>query len=270
MKFDKQVTLGRTQLRVGRLGISSSFGAPVEAYREAFERGLNYFTWGTFIKGRAAAMRQAIREIIDNGQRENLVLAMYNYSHISFLTEPLLVRGLKKLNTDYADVLILGYYPQMPSDRILNVVRQLKEKGLVRFVGLSGHNRPLFARLESDKLIDVYHVRYNAAHRGAEQDVFPHLSKDKRTGVVSFTATRWRQLLQQKNMPEGERAPSAVDCYRFVLSHPAVDVCMSGTKNLEQMRENLKILETGPMSEAELERMRKIGDYVYNRNRKIF
>ena len=52
MTFSEKTTLGRTGFKVGRLGISSSYGAPAMAFEEAFERGCNYFTWGTFIKGR--------------------------------------------------------------------------------------------------------------------------------------------------------------------------------------------------------------------------
>jgi aryl-alcohol dehydrogenase-like predicted oxidoreductase len=47
MDFNTKVKLGRTGLQVGRLGISSSFGAPARAFEEAFEKGCNYFTWGT-------------------------------------------------------------------------------------------------------------------------------------------------------------------------------------------------------------------------------
>jgi aryl-alcohol dehydrogenase-like predicted oxidoreductase len=68
-------------------------------------------------------------------------------------------------------------------------------------------------------------------------------------------------------MPAGEKAPTAGDCYRFVLSHPAVDVCMSGAKTVDQMRANLAALEAGPMSPVELDRMRRIGDFVYGRKR---
>ena len=57
MDFRQKIILGRTGLEVGRLGISSSFGAPAKAYLEAFEEGCNYFTWGTFIKGRANAFK---------------------------------------------------------------------------------------------------------------------------------------------------------------------------------------------------------------------
>ena len=63
-------------------------------------------------------------------------------------------------------------------------------------------------------------------------------------------------------MPPGESAPAASDCYRFVLSHPAVDVCMTGPKNLQQMREALRTLDLGPLGGDELERMRKIGDHI--------
>ena len=36
-RFNEPVTLGRTGLNVGRLGLSSSYGAPAKAYEEAFE-----------------------------------------------------------------------------------------------------------------------------------------------------------------------------------------------------------------------------------------
>ena len=84
-------------------------------------------------------------------------------------------------------------------------------------------------------------------------------------GIVSFTATRWGQLLKSKKMPEGEAVPQAVDCYRYVLSNPYVDICMMGAKNIKQMRENLTTLDKGPMSEQEIRRMNKIGEYLYKR-----
>jgi len=66
-------------------------------------------------------------------------------------------------------------------------------------------------------------------------------------------------------MPPGEQAPTAAECYRFVLSHPAIDVCMIGPRTIDQMRENLRVLEQGRMTEDELARMRRIGDHMYGR-----
>jgi predicted aldo/keto reductase-like oxidoreductase len=142
---------------------------------------------------------------------------------------------------------------------------ELKQKGLVRFIGLTSHNRKLFPELVLEGLLDLFHIRYNAAHRGAETETFPHLSGDDRPGVVSFTATDWRKLLGKRKLPPGERPLTAAECYRFVLSHPAVDVCMMGAKTLDQMRENLTVLEQGALTEEEMERVRMIGKLVYGK-----
>jgi aryl-alcohol dehydrogenase-like predicted oxidoreductase len=265
MDFSQPTVLGRTGLKVGRLGISSSFGAPAKAFEEAFEKGCNYFTWGTFIKGRAHAMRDAIRNIIAKGKRSELVIALLTYSHSGFLTERFYHSALKALGTDYLDVLLLGYYPSMPSRGVMDNAFSLKQRGLTRFIGVTGHNRKAFPEFRKSGLFDLFHLRYNAAHRGAETEIFPFIGGADRPGVVSFTATDWRKLLNPKKMPAGQQPPSAMDCYRFVLSNPAVDICMTGTKDLEQMRQNLGVLQMGPMSDGEMARMRAIGDHVYGR-----
>ena len=265
MDFSQTVTLGKTGLEAGRLGISSSFGAPAEAFEEAFERGCNYFTWGTFIRGRSDKMKEALRRIQKKGSRDRLILAMLSYAHQRYLGRVLFEKGLKAAGVDYADVLLLGYYAKRPPQRIIDGALELKEKGLVRFLGITSHNRKLFVELEKEGLLDVFHIRYSAAHRGAETETFPFLNGDSGAGVVTFTATAWRKLLNPKKMPPGESPPSAKDCYRFVLSNPAVDVCMMGAKNMEQMRENLSVLKSGPMTEDELERMRRIGGFIYGK-----
>ena len=263
MDFNDKVTLGRTGLKVGRLGISSSFGAPAGAYEEAFERGCNYFTLGTFLRSGSLKMKEAIGHIIRQGRRDDLVIAMLTYAHSAFLTETFLKRRLRSLGVEHTDILILGYFPKRPRKGILEGALKLKEKGLVRYIGITSHNRKLFPELLKDSVFDVFHIRYNAAHPGAETETFPFITREDSPGIVSFTATAWRKLLNPKKMPPGEAPLTAMDCYRYVLSNPSVDVCMMGAKNLEQMRENLKTLDQGPMKEAELKRIRKIGDYVH-------
>ena len=64
-------------------------------------------------------------------------------------------------------------------------------------------------------------------------------------------------------MPAATTPPSAGDCYRFVLARKEIDVCMMGVKDLQMFNDNMKVLEQGPMSTEELERMRTIGDHIY-------
>ena len=267
MGFREPVTLGRSGLEVGRLGLSSSYGAPAEAFELGFEQGCNYFTWGTFVKGRSPHMAEAIRRIVANGQRDRLVLAMYSYAHQAFVTEKLFVRGLKAVGLEQADVLILGYFGHRPWRSVINGARRMKEKGLVRFLGLSGHNRRLFPQLRREGLFDLFHIRYSAVNSGAEVDAFPDLTEGDRPGIVTFTATNGGRLLSAKRMPPEERPATAADCYRFALSHPAVDVCMTGTRSLSEMRDNLRALDLGPLDEEEMARLRRIGDHIYGKPR---
>ncbi len=263
MNLRQSVTLGRTGYQVGRLGLSSNYGTPAEALEEAFERGCNYFTYSTFLSRGKREMQKAVKNITKKGMRDKLILAVFSYSHIPWLTHRLFPEDLKELGTDYADILILGNYHSSPGRKTMEVIEEFKNNELIRFVGLSSHKRKLFPALEENKKIDLFHFRYNAVHRGAEKDIFPFIDSNARPGMVSFTATNWGKLLNDVKIPNGFETPTATDCYRFVLTHPSVDVCMTGTKSIKEMRENLKLLEMHTMNEYELNEFRTIGDHLY-------
>jgi predicted aldo/keto reductase-like oxidoreductase len=71
-------------------------------------------------------------------------------------------------------------------------------------------------------------------------------------------------------MPPGEAPPPARDCYRFALSHAAVDLVLCGPKNRDELQEAIRALDAGPLSPEEQARMRRIGDHVYGRYRPNF
>ena len=259
--------LGRTGLTAGRLGVSSGYGAPTEAFEEAFERGVNYFYWGS---RRTEAMRRAIRSIVAQGKRDKLILVLQSYTRWAPWMERSLTKGLRELGADSADILLLGWYGHPPSRKILERAEKMRERGLFRFLAISGHRRPFFAEIGGDTQYGVFHLRYNAAHRGAEAEVFPKLPDQDRPGIVTFTTTRWGDLLKSGKMPAGEAPLTGSDCYRFALSNPAVDVCMSGPSDLGQMREALRALDLGPLSDDEMARARRIGDFVREHSKKLF
>jgi aryl-alcohol dehydrogenase-like predicted oxidoreductase len=267
MTFNEHKHLGRTGLNVGRLGLGSSYGAPPEAYEEAFDRGVNYFYWGAIRRG---GMRRAIRNIISRGKRGDLVIALQSYSRSAWLMEMFFQKGLKALGIDHADVLLLGWHGKPPSARIMEKALTMREKGMFRFLAVSGHKRKLFPILARDERFDIFHLRYNAVHRGAEEEVFAKIYPQNRPGLVSFTATRWGDLLNPRKMPPGEKPPRAADCYRFVMTHPMVDVCLAGPKNLEEMREALTALQLGPLSEEEMARMKHVGSYIHASHKHLF
>jgi hypothetical protein len=151
--------------------------------------------------------------------------------------------------------------------RMVQAIRNLAAHRDELFIALA---RPTTYFLE--RLVERWHffqIRYNAVHPGAEKDVFPHLPREDRPGIVAFTATCWGKLFQQKWMPPGERPPKAADCYRFVLSHPDVDVCVTGPSTAEQLEENLAALSAGPLADDEMARIRRIGRHIHDTGKSV-
>ncbi len=264
--FAERVELGKTGLSVSRLGLGASFGAPSASYREAFDRGVNYFYWGSL---RRKEMGTALRELAPR-HREQLVLVIQSYSRLGWLMKRSLESALSSVRTDYADVLLLGWFNTPPPRRLVDAALDLQAKGRVRHVAVSSHRRAVFAELHDEHpQYSAWHVRYNACHRGFEREVAPRVAavpRNQRPGIVSFTNTRWGHLCDPRRMPPGVRTPTGTDCYRFALSHPLVDVALSGPDDAEHMRQALAVLDSGPMSEEDLAWMRAVGDHVYGKD----
>jgi aryl-alcohol dehydrogenase-like predicted oxidoreductase len=245
-------------MRVTPLGLGSAYGLVARDVERAVERGVNYIYWGSY---RQAAWAEAVRNL-GPARRQDLVLVVQSYTRLASLMRLSLERALRQLKTDYADLLLLGWWNAPPPRKILDAAVAIKEAGLARGILISCHHRATFEAYIDDPAYDGIMVRYNAAHPGAEREVFPLLSR-RRVGVVSYTATRWRELIDPRRMPPGEPVPRASHCYRFALSNPHVDVCLSGPADAAQLDEALSALDQGPLSEDEMAWMRRIGAHVH-------
>ncbi len=264
--FPDRCELGRSGLRVSKLGLGSSFKAPTSAYLDAFERGVNYFYWGSI---RRSLMGDAIREIARR-RREDLVVVLQSYSRFPGLLQRSVERAIRRLGIERGDVLLLGWYNRPPSPRLVDAARELVARGRVRSLAISGHRRSMFPTLVDDDTWSIWHVRYNAVHRGAEREVFPSLqgrAAAARPGLVTYTTTRWGHLCDPRRTPAGEETPTGTDCYRFALSRPEVDLCLAGPDDADQLKQALAALELGPMDEEELAWMRRVGDHIYGASR---
>ncbi len=269
--FRTPVPFGQTGLTVSRLGIGSSFTGDPTFIEEAVDQGVNYLYWGSI---RRPAFGRAIRSVARRN-REGVVLVVQSYSRVAALLAPSIEIALRRAGLEYFDFLLLGKWDKPPGAALVDAARRLVEKGRVRHLMMSTHNRPSlqghFREFEEKQSpFDAFMLRYNAVHRGAEQDVFPHLPEGPRPGIVSYTSTRWGHLLDPKKMPPGESPPPARDCYRFALSHPAVTVALCGPSSREEMQEAIRALEAGPLDAEEMARMRRIGDHIYGRYRPNF
>jgi aryl-alcohol dehydrogenase-like predicted oxidoreductase len=252
---------GRGGPRVFRLGLSTTYWPGKKAIHFAIDQGVSVF----FGFGMDLQMFWVLRDVMRR-RRDQFVVATgaYNliWGHTSIRRT--LERRLKALRTDYIDAfLFLGVMKeeQFPA-RVREDLVRLREEGKVRRIGVSTHDRKLAGRLAAEGVFDALMIRYNAAHPGAEDDVFPHLATHD-PALISYTATRWSFLLRRpRGYPKGERLPTAAECYRFALSNPHVDVCLTAPYNLRQLRENLSAVDAGPLSAEDMAFMRAFGERV--------
>lgn len=269
--FREPVLLGQTRLRASRLGIGSSAVGDEAIVEEAVDQGINYLYWGSI---RRPAFGRALRRVARD-KRERIVLTVQSYSRVASLLRPSVELALRRARVEYFDFLLLGMWNAPPGRRIVEAALRLRAQGKVRHLMLSTHNRPSLqehfrAYQRGSSPYEVFMVRYNAVHRGAEQDVFPHLPSARPPGLISYTATRWGHLLDPAKMPPGEAPLRARDCYRFALSQPAVSLVLCGPASRAEMQEAIRALDAGPLAPDELAHMRRIGDHVYGRYRPSF
>lgn len=246
--------------RVHRLGLAPNYGLDEAGVAAALERGVNYFFWPMSQKKNLAPLRDALRR-----DRERVVVAtlptlggLFGWS-VRAAAE----KALRLFQTDYLDVFQLGWLGRTSrwSPSTVEALCKLREEGKVRAIGVSIHDRKRAGELAKDSPLDLLMIRYNAAHPGAERDVFPHLER-RHPAVIAYTATSWRQLMKRPKGWDGP-VPTAGDCYRFCLSNPAVDVVLCGPDGTAQLDENLQALQQGPLSAEQMTWMRAIGEVVH-------
>jgi aryl-alcohol dehydrogenase-like predicted oxidoreductase len=257
--------LGRLGTPVCRLGLSASYRPGRATVHKALDEGLNYFFYFGCDGQMTGVLRDAIRS-----RREQYVLATGAYNYILWQQNlrRTLEKRLRQMRTDYIDVFhFLGIMkPKHFTSRVRDELQAVRESGLVRGVAVSSHHRKSVIALAREGLLDAMMIRYNAAHRGAEDEIFPDVPESN-PAVVAYTATRWSCLVRRpRGYPRRARIPTAGMCYRFVLSNPAVNVCLTAPANLRQFAANLAEVRQGPLAAEDLQFMRDFGDVVYQKN----
>jgi len=88
--FPERVTLGRSGLTVGPLGVAGGYGVETAAIRRAVDRGCTYLYHGS---RREQGMTAAIRDLVAAGRRDELVVVLQSYSRWPWLLDRMVARG---------------------------------------------------------------------------------------------------------------------------------------------------------------------------------
>jgi predicted aldo/keto reductase-like oxidoreductase len=261
--MQRTVVLAPGMPEVCRLGLATRGNTHLKSVDvlRAVERGVNYLNWCGHPDGLSSAVAGM------GSHRRQVVLAAQFQSRSARDAEREFASMLVELNTDYIDVLTLYYVEsQKEWDELIEpggaweYLAEQKQRGRLKMIGLTSHQRALAAEWAQSEKLDLLMIRYNAAHRGAEREVFPVT----RIPVVTFTGLRWKALLDRTpDDPPDFAPPSAVECYRFCLAHPAVAVALAAPENRDELEQDLMLLDDWRAPEEQVrETLRAHGDRV--------
>ncbi len=252
---------------VCRLGLATRGGTllTVGDIFIALDRGVNFLNWC----GTPDSLSRAIARL--GRRRSDVIVCVQFEARTARQAKGELQQILHELHTDYVDVLTF-YYVEEPEewqqivgpDGALHFCREAQRSGQVRMLGLTSHQRPLAAEIAGSGLIDLLMIRYNAAHRGAETEVFP-ITDSLKLPVVVYTCLRWGALLRPTpEDPADFVVPRAPAWYRFVLQNPSVSAALMAPENRVELEEDLTVLDaTEPLSPEEYERLAAHGRRVH-------
>ena len=232
-----------------------------EAVPAAFEAGINFFFITADMHWPLYAHTRAGLELLLHRQpeaRDQIVVAVVAYvTQPEFCIAPFeevveCVDGLGHL-----DVAIAGgaYESNMPQRmQVLAELRRQQFLG-IRAVGASFHARQAASDwLNSDQL-DIGFVRYNPAHMGAHQDLFPNLSPDRRSLIYGFKSMSAFEHREYYGVDEEYWMPEPTDHYRFVLSTSPLQGILCSPSTPQEIDELTRATASGPLSADQCEHM---------------
>ena len=185
--------LGRTKEKVSILGLGTApvgEGPPgveegIRIFSEAIDRGVTYIDTAR-IYGNA---EEILGHIIPK-RRDKLFVVSKVSTDNAVRAEQSLNESLRRLKTDYLDLVHVHSIGSKRIDRVLakdgalEYLLKQKERGKIRFIGISGHNRPPnFVRMLQTDQIDVVMCVINHADRNIYDFESKVLTKAKEHNV---------------------------------------------------------------------------------------
>lgn len=158
-----------------------------EILNRSFELGVKLFdTAPIYGYGRA---EEHLGEVFSTRRHEIFIATKCGYYFPNGKAEKLLssdaimwsVEGsLKRLKTDYIDLLQIHYYDQKtPFDTVLKTLKKLQNEGVVRHLGISNCTVPMISKSISKGFLTVQEP-YNLFQRGIEEEILSLVKKNDR------------------------------------------------------------------------------------------
>jgi predicted aldo/keto reductase-like oxidoreductase len=252
-----QVSLGRTGIRMSRLGIgtgtigggrqSNQTRLGQEAFsrlvQHAFERGITYIDAADSY-GSHTFIRHVLKEI----PRDRMTILSKVGGSSRKGTQEDIERFLKELGTDYIDILLLhcmtrSDWPKRMASR-MDALSAAKERKLVRAVGVSCHSVEGLKAAAESPWVDVVLARIN--HDGEKMDAKPEVV----VPVLRKIHDAGKAVLGMKIAGEGRLVDQLDKSLEYVLKLDCVDAMTIGFEKTAEVDDTISRMEKAAKAQA--------------------
>jgi len=252
-----QVTLGRSGVRLSRLGIGTGSNngqvqrdmgqeAFTRLVHAAYERGITYIDTADNYKTHGM-----VKEAIKGLPREKLYIqTKMPWDRTPFTDNPLkeLDRFRSELGTDYVDSLLIHCATKhtWPDDLRMfqDAFSEAQSKGHIRIKGVSCHGLPALTAATTNDWVEVHLARVNAqAHHmdGADGTWSEPGNRDAAMKELSAMHARGHGIIGMKLVGNGDftEAADRDKAMKFVLTCGCVDAVVVGMNGVAQLDETI-------------------------------
>ncbi|MDP2890185.1 MAG: aldo/keto reductase [Bacteroidota bacterium] len=259
--------LGKTGVRIPRIaiGLGSRF-CTIESAEEAFnllnyalDNGLYYWdtAWAYENKKLGFTSEERLGEVLKT-RRKEIFISTKVTSRDPDEAMRQIEASLKRLQTDHVDMLKIHDIQSADmanlskKGSLIDVISRLKEQGVTRFIGYSGHTEAEAMKFMAEKgifdsmLMAMNHYNKATNPQERQEQAIP-AAKTNDMGVMLMKVIRPRETIKELD-PK--------DLVRYALSLKGPDGIVLGMDSLEVVKSNLEILRNfRPMDDSKMKEM---------------
>ncbi|WP_338448082.1 aldo/keto reductase [Niallia oryzisoli] len=306
--MEKKVQIGKTELYVNPIGLGTNAvgghnifpnldeEAGRELVRKGLANGINFIDTAYMYGPKRS--EEIIGEVIkERANRSEIVIAtkaahQFIGNDIKINNSPAFLiqsveEALQRLQTDYIDLFYIHFPdPNTPKDEAVGALKQLKDEGKIRAIGVSNFTIEQIKEANKDGYVDVIQDEYNLLNRAAEKELFPYAVEnrisfipyfplasglltgkyDKQTNLAEKRGKFFERELFEATLVKVEKlrklastkgAEVAHVVLAWYLTLDVIDVIIPGAKRPDQVLQNLKTLEV-QLTEEEIQEIDRI------------
>jgi myo-inositol catabolism protein IolS len=290
----KQIRIGKSDLMVNPIGLGTNAvgghnlfpnldeEAGRDLIRAGLANGINFLDTA-FIYGPKRS-EEIVGEVVkESGNRSEIVIATkaahkFVGKEVVLDNSPAFLKqsveeSLNRLQTDYIDLFYIHFPDQdTPKDEAVGELKQLKDAGKIRAIGVSNFSIEQLKVANKDGYVDVYQGEYNLLSRAAEKELFPYLTDkgisfvpyfplasglltgkyDINTNLAEKRGKFFQKEIFEQTLEKVEQIRKIANAKGLEVAHvvlawyltrEAIDVVIPGAKRAEQVIHNLKTLD---------------------------